>query len=233
MSLPRLSRPISAARFMSVGVFLAVVASGCDKPSFSHKPASPAGVRETFDRLRECRRNRAYACMLPYLHPSGRDATIDLLVAVDELVLADAAARAAVQRACPGMQPPGDLSGMIANRLELFSRDVEFIQAKEEGKLATVSVKIGNRLPLRHLQFERVGDTWQYMHGEAPPALVAAIRQLTRAFNQLELVLSDTHMTPEQVNEEYRLRLAPKLKKFGDFNLKPTSGEVAALKVGG
>lgn len=225
MSLPRLQGPLSAARFISLSLPLLSVL-GCDRAGTGNNAAT---VQETFETIRKCRQARSYAAMRPLLHPSGRDSAIDLLVAVDEMILADAAAAAAAKRASPDAGVPAQLAAQIENRLELFSRDVEFISADERGDVATVTAKIGNRLPLQQLHFTRNEGSWQYLPGETPAGLVAAVRQLTRALNQIELVLSTRQMSPQQVREEYRLRLVPRLKRFEQFRGGPGGSELATV----
>ncbi len=218
MSLPRLSKPVRLAWLLSAGAVLA--AAGCEE-----RPSTP---KDSFERLRECRKARTYATMRPYLHASGREGMIDLLVAVDELLLANTAAHAAARQACPGAEIPYDFT-LIQDRLEIFSRDVELIDIKEKGDRAVVTLQIAGRLPVVSTQFVRTNGVWQYVPAPDQLGVVKAIRQLTRALQQVELSLSGHPVTPQQINEEYRIRVGPRLKAFEQLEGHSATREVASV----
>jgi hypothetical protein len=229
MSLPRLFTPVRAAWLIPAVVFLAAAASGCEDRKFFRQRASPSTARDTFERLRDCRKTGAYAAMRPYIHDSGRDGMIDLLVAVDELVLANAAVQEAVRQVCPGTDAPYDLSA-VQDWLEIFSREVNLIDVKQTGDQATLTFQIARRLPVISTQFVRTDGVWQYVPAPDQAGVVRAVRQLTRALGQIELSLSKQPvLTPEQVREEYRTRLEPKLKVFRQLQGQTAAPQVASL----
>jgi len=122
---------------------------GCDRsdPFFSSDGPSQLSLRQTFDYLRQCRLAGDYSALRPHIDPGGRDGVVDLLVAVDELMLANTAALEAMKRSCPDVEvQPYDLS-FFQNKLELLSRDVEWIEAASKDR-AEVVAQVGSRLPL-------------------------------------------------------------------------------------
>lgn len=201
----------AARRWILLGWFGVVAAAGCDDFNplriRSAPPAAPASVEETFALLRESHRIGAYAILRSYIHPDGREGLIDLLVAADELTAANTAALAAAARACPGLDTSRyDLAAMIWNNLELFSREVELVQAEVDGDRAVLTVQIARRLPLRRLDFERHDGVWQYLSGSAEPEVTTLIRQRANRLRRIARSL-DRPMTPEQVHNEFRYRL--------------------------
>ncbi len=109
---------------------------GCDRsdPFFSSDGPSQLSLRQTFDYLRQCRLAGDYSALRPHIDPGGRDGVVDLLVAVVELMLANTAALEAMKRSCPDVEvQPYDLS-FFQNKLELLSRDVEWIEAASKAK---------------------------------------------------------------------------------------------------
>jgi hypothetical protein len=192
--------------------------------------ATRRDVKEAFEWLRHCRRTGSYGAMGPHIHSSARDGIVDLLVAVDELMLANAAALSAMQQACPGIDVrPYDLQ-LIQNKLELFSRDVELVGVRQDGDSASVTVQIANQLPLVRLRFERHDGTWQYLPGAEDPNITQAIRQRTKKLRQIELVLSHSRLDPRQVDREYHIRMGARREQLWGF-AEAKSAQNTTLKV--
>jgi hypothetical protein len=198
------------------GVCVVVVASCTknDRTGPAAQARKPATIRETFDQLRQWHEAGAYSAMRPYIDAAGCEGTIDLLVAVDQLVAANAGFLAAVQRACPNMDVrPYDLA-FTQDNLDLFSRRVDWVSIKEDGERAVVTAEVSGRLPLREIRFEWQADRWVYVPGPEDKTVIAAIRQMTRSLNQIELVASTRKPTDRQIHEEYRVRVLSKISKL-------------------
>jgi len=179
-------------------------------------PAVPAGpplsLRETYDRLREWHSTCSYEAMGPYIDATSRDEVVDLLVVMDELLAANAAARAAITRACPGIAAAAFDMSHMANALELFSRDVQLIRVDEEGNRGLITVQIARRLPLKYPAFERRAGHWVYVPGPLGRDFVTVIREMTGALNHLALVLLAGPRSDAEIEAEYRRRIGPKLE---------------------
>ncbi len=195
--------------------------AGCSRgPSTPH----PASAAETFKQLRAWHASGAYLAMRPYLDPEARDATIDLLMSTDELLAANQAALASVRQACPDLPAGYDMS-CLADNLDLFSRRVELVRVEEQGDKAVVIAKVSDRLPLVRIHFVRLDGNWAYVPGPPNSAVAKAIQRLTESLHQIAVVAStQQHMTPAQVQDEYRTRLLPKLKTMRLLGTSPTSG---------
>jgi hypothetical protein len=159
--------------------------------------------------------------MRPYIDAAGCEGTIDLLVAVDQLVAANAGFLSAVRRACPDMDVRSYDLAFTQDNLDLFSRRVDWVSVKEDGDCAVVTAEVSGRLPLREMLFRRQADRWVYVPGPEDRAVVVAIRQLARSLNQIELVALTRQPTDRQIDEEYRLRVLSKI------NLLKAPGEAS------
>ena len=193
--------------------------SGCERgDAASDQPVpscadGPATLRDTFDCLREWYALGSYTTMRAYIEPTRCDDVIDLLIVVDELLAANAGARQAIQEACPQINPAlFDMSALQNEYLDLFSRDMEVVRLDESDGKGTVTVQVGNRLPLAHLRFQKRQGRWIYVPGETSPELVGRLREIARAWDRLTLVVSQRPHSPEEIMHEYRLRIQPKLK---------------------
>ncbi len=214
--LARSARRVSP-RLLGVGLLILLLASACDHrnpPWASPKTArSPSSVQETFDQIRTWHAEGAYASLRPYIHPAARESTIDLLIAVDELLAANTSARKAIEKACPAAESARlagyDLS-WIADSMELFSRRVVLVKVEERGDQATVTAEVSGRLPLITMPFQRLSGIWVYLPGTANPKLVEHLRAISRSLTQIAMRLNEQKLTPEQIDAEYRLLILPK-----------------------
>lgn len=191
---------------------------------------SPVTVRQTFDCLRAWHAAGAYQAMRPYIDPSVGEEVLDLLIALDELMAANAGAQDAIRRACP----QADLTRLDLSYLEqymgLFSRDTTFLREIQKDDRTTVIAQIGDRLPLEELQFRREHvrgqpGRWVYVPGRSVPKLVQLLRDMTRALDQITLVMADAKdVTPEKVMDEYRIRVVAKLRRYANLLADTSAG---------
>lgn len=199
-------------------IVAALAIAACDRDGCSQWDASlpledaPLPLRETCDHLRELLARRAYLAMRPYIDPEHRDDVIDLLVAMDELLAANAAAQAAIRQACPEIDPrPFDMSAMV-NQLELFSRDLQIVSLEEDGDRAWVVLLIADQVPYERAQFERRDGRWVYLPGPGARDLTSMTRAIAEALGRVAFVVSQGPHTPEQIQAEYRLRVGRRLQ---------------------
>lgn len=208
------SKLLQGAALAGVCVIAVVSCSEYGNTQTAANARKPATIHETFDQLRQWHGAGAYSAMRPYIDAAGCEGTIDLLVAVDQLVAANAGFLAAVQRACPGMDVrPYDLA-FTQDNLELFSRRVDWVSVKEDGERAVVTAEVAGRLPLCEMRFQRQADRWVYVPGPEDQAVIVAIRQMARSLSQIELVALTRKPTDRQIYEEYRVRVLSKIGKL-------------------
>jgi hypothetical protein len=202
-------------------LFLAVLFGvlACDESTPDSSPVcrmtgEPLSLSDTFHQLRACAATRSYRAMGPYIEPASRDEVIELLIAVDELLMANEAALQAAKRACPEMDVRAfDLSAM-ADDLDLFSRNVTYVACEELGDRGVVTASVSGRLPLDSIDFIHRGDYWMYDPGPSSPGMASTIREIARALNRIAFVLSKQSVTIDDVRAEYRLRVSPKIRRL-------------------
>jgi hypothetical protein len=232
----RLSPPVDGLVWITAAGLAAVGLAGCRDAGTSAesvaKPCvdSPVTVHQTFDCLRAWHAAGAYQAMRPYLDPSACEEVLDLLVALDGLLAANAGAQDAVRRACPQADAARlDLS-YLEQYMGLFSRGTTFLREIQKDDRTTVITQIGDRLPLEELQFRREHvrgqpGRWVYVPGRSVPGLVQLLREMTRALDQITLVMSDARdVAPEKVMDEYRIRVVAKLRRYANLLADASAG---------
>jgi len=179
-----------------------------------HPPRKPMSLHETCGYLRECHATRSYLAMRPYVDSAHYDHLIDLLTAMDELLVANAGTQMAIRQACPGIEAGRFDMSPMANHLELFSRDVEFVGQQVEGDCGTVTVQIAERLPLTRLDFKRGNAHWLYLPGRTDPEIVPVIREMADALNRITMILASGLKTEKEIEDEFHCRISPKLERI-------------------
>lgn len=196
--------------------------TGCDRaPRLAQADAIAVAkkfsLRETYDHLRDCYARRAYWVMRPYIDKAHSEEVIDLLIAVDELLAANAGTQQAIHTACPTFPAEKlDLS-RLADNLDLFSREVRFISDRQTGETGIVRVQIRGRATPTDLQFENHDGFWVYLPGSSGAEIVPVIRDMTVGLDRISLSLSGEMKSPEDIGNEYRLRIGPKLKRINQM----------------
>ena len=206
-------------------MIVATGSTGCREPRGDQAPSGdicinpPKEIRQTYDCLRAWHSRGAYTAMRPYLDPNTGEDLIDLLVAMDELLAANAGTQAAIRQACPELDPRRYDLAYIEQYMGFLSKDVEYVRERDKGDQAVVVVQVGGRMPLEELQFRRYRETrgpsrWIYLPGSDVPQLVPLIREVAGALSQITLVLSTSKKaTPEEVRNEFEIRIQRRIMK--------------------
>jgi hypothetical protein len=200
--------------------------AGCGNSGGNAVPAvdvcinPPKDLRETYDCLRIWHARGAYGAMRPYLDPAVGEDLIDLLVAMDELMAANAGAQFAMRRACPEMDSGRYDLSYLDQYMTFFSKDVEYVREQDKGDEALVTVQIGARMPLEELRFRRYREGtrgpswWTYVPIGDVAQVIPLIREATGALKQISMVIdSNKKITPEEVGNEFEIRIRQKILK--------------------
>jgi len=148
------------------------------------KPAqSPA---ETVSLLRLLHQRRDYNALAAYVVGEERDAMVDVLKAIDEVLSANAALLDAAQTAySEELYEPFDLSAM-ADNLGPFSSRVSLISQSLKGDTAVVTFQEGENVPVVHAIFVWAEERWQYQPQTIPAHLPGDLRKLAGELGSLK-----------------------------------------------
>ncbi len=166
----------------------------------------------TIEQLRAWRSERRYSEIEPYVDPAERFHFIDTLVAVDQVLDANAQAMRAVAELWGAHRTSSwDLS-MLGNHLGLFSLDIVLVREDVVEDDAVVTYQVRGVVPLEEARLRRVDGRWVYLPGRASAAFPRAMQQLARTLGEVAESIRRNRLTPERINQEYRLRVIPRLR---------------------
>ncbi|NLX14880.1 MAG: hypothetical protein GXY44_14695 [Phycisphaerales bacterium] len=216
-----LNKPSLIAIWFLQILSLLLAGGGCRRESEGESSGKPAGhqlsVTETYEQLRELYERRSYGVMRAYMPADQGESVIDLLMAVDRLLVGNEAALAAIREVCPSFPIERYDLSPITDRMGLFPRDLHLVSVKEYGEHARVAVQYGNRLPLEYLEFVRPGDHWLYQPGPPGPRVGPRLAELTEALNRFARSISNRSLNQEEIENEYLLNIRPRLRRIRDL----------------
>lgn len=190
----RMKARIARLAFGGILVAYAAALMGCrdsDSPRSASVPARPAAVAvrspaQVAAELQRLFAARDYARLGELIIPERREATIELLRAVAEVIDANAA----VQRAAEAAYGEAviawswDLAAMQDN-LGVFSARLKLISQRLKGDEAVVTLQEGEHIPLVHAEFVWRDGQWQHQPELTPRALVPELRELARVLREV------------------------------------------------
>ena len=176
----------------------------------------PLSIDETFHHLRACFESRSFLAMKPYLEPDRAPEAINHLLAMDELLVSNRAAIEAMMKAAPAADTELYDMSILADHLDLFSRDVEFTRSEVQGDQGVVLAKVSNKLPLKRLAFKRHGEYWVYEPGPTNEEFTAFLRKIAKAWQRLAEVVEHKKLQPGELDREYYIRVGRHLTAQAD-----------------
>jgi hypothetical protein len=201
------------------------LSAGCDRSPppvqataardpIAEAPREYTGPLDTVRLAHRCRAERRHAALGEFLVPEQRDAVLDQILSVDELTSAGESLRQRVgARVGEGSAVAIDRTA-VANMIGPFSRDVECLSESLNGDTATVSIRVGGRLPLEQVRLVRREERWLIETDPPIPALASELRQLAKATLQVVRDMDRYGLSTEQIEKELALRQAPILKRI-------------------
>jgi hypothetical protein len=187
-------RPSSTVLSTVSLAFVQVWLAGCDSaatpaeadrvdgPSPATTMASGAGrsPAEVTRLLQQYHQQRVYAEIAPLIVAERRDAVVNLLRAIDEVIDADAALQKAVESEYAGPMTRTCSLTAVKNNLGPFSEQVRLINQRFRGATAFVTLQEGDNVPLIHARFEKVGMRWLYRPESTPARMVIELERLAQ-----------------------------------------------------
>jgi hypothetical protein len=218
----------SISRWLIVAICCSTMFIACDNDGeagsatiFNTEFASP---RPTFFQLRKLHENKAYLAMDKYIEHASADAVVDLLMAVDQLLVANDAAIDTLRKACPKANLSRFDLSELANRLGLFSTNIQIINTQTDDQKALLVVQVADRLPLEQLEFARSKGRWIYQPGQQLPELTPIIIRMAKGLDRLTEEMTGRSLNRDQVADLYRLHIGSELKEIRELG-KASAGE--------
>jgi hypothetical protein len=180
-----------------------------ERDSLERRLSTPAG---TIEQLRGWRAARRYREMEPYIDPPGRIHFIDTLAAMDQVLAANRQAMKAIAELWGEHRVLAwDLSGLGAH-LGVFSDEVSLIREDVDGDEATVIYQVGRTVPLNTARLRRIEGRWVYLPGDSTAEFPRAMQRLARTLGEVAEAIYTQRMPPDRIDQEYRLRVVPRLQ---------------------
>jgi len=206
---------------IAVGGLIALTAAGCARSRSSPQPQAalatptvqaPATPGRTVELLHQLRNHREYAEIASFVAPAHAAAAIDFLLAMDELLVANDEVQAAIHEYAPLVPAKEWDLAPLKNRQGLLSADVRVVDERIEGPQAWVTIQVGDLVPLEIVPMRRIADRWVYWPESEGGALPDALRGLSRAMKRVANAVARGADTEDQIRDEFRLRISPRLK---------------------
>ena len=180
-------------------------------PDANEHPVSPS---DTLRLVRQYRAQGAFNRLRDYLVPEQREAVIDHLLAVDELVMSYRLLNHVVaERVGQGSATAFDPQA-VANIVGVFSRDVTLVDEVVDGDRATITISVAGRVPVEHVEMVMPDDVWLVKTDTPVIGLASEIRKLAEATDHVVFEIRSRDMTAEDVREELNLRQRPILERI-------------------
>lgn len=182
-----------------------------DDGSAARNPASPADTVRRVNALRRAGRLRE---MGRFVAQDRRQAVLELVRAVDQLILDNRVLQQRFQAAGRGAVGTLFDRSEVANIIGVFSMDVEVIKEEIAGDRAVVTVQVGQRLPLDRVSLELHQDRWTIQPDAPIPGLADELRRLGAALRRVGDAVSRQEMTVDQIAREMEFWQKPVMKRI-------------------
>lgn len=181
------------------------------------------GPAQVVRRVNELRRAGHADRMAQLVVPVARPAVIELVRAVDQLVLANRALQEQIKSYGVASAARLDRPG-VGNIIDVFSHDVRVVSQSRQANGATVTIQVGGRLPLSEVHLISTDDGgWQIQPDPPIPGLALEIRNLAKAQNRVARLVQDQHPPIEQIIKELLFWEQPILKRIRQLLAKNES----------
>lgn len=182
--------------------------SGSELANGAH--AATPGPRDALQELIKLRELHQYDRMQALIVPQHANAAVETLMAVDEFLAAN-------QRLCAWLRDNvgiglaqsidqsylgDDLGFYLCNSMNLFARDVEFLDDTISGDQAHIAFIAGGRMPAEHVLLRRIAGKWVYDPGRPLPGGFAdAFRDMARGLDNLVTDLESGRIPLQEVRD--------------------------------
>lgn len=207
--------PAPAAAASSSTAASAATASNGMPPTV--EPLSPIGQSpiEVVRALHEARWSGKHSAMQEHLVISQRNAVLDLVRAVDQLIAAENVLQDAVRKTVgEGSALRFHQRMQVANIIGPLSRDVEVVSELVEGTRAQVTFQVAGRVPLEQVKLVQEGGRWRVRTDEPIPGLADALRDLAGVTRRFAGEIPRGQLDAAKIERELALRQAPIMRRI-------------------
>jgi hypothetical protein len=174
--------------------------------------SGPLDPAEAVKLWREWRAGKRYRLLEKCIEPEQSVTFIDTLMGIDLVLAANEEARQAIAGVLGEHRTePWDLSS-LGQSLGLFSERMEIIDVERDKDTATITFQVGDTFPLETAKLRMGPDGWLYAPGVGPGAMPARFQDLAAALSEVARTIRRDHLSAERINQEYRLRIRPRLQ---------------------
>lgn len=179
---------------------------------------------EAIARWRRWRDEKRYRLIERCIETNQRKTFVDTLICVDAFLAANEQVQKAIGEVLGDYRTDEwDLS-LVGEHLGLFSAGMEILRVDQEADRVTISYQVGGRLPLETASLRAGPEGWTYVTGPGAPGFPAAIRGLAMTLSDIAESIRRKGMTREHINQEFRLRIWPRLMKTLNAGLGDSAG---------
>ena len=167
---------------------------------------------EVAQKLGELHRSSQYEEMAKLIAPEGRQSTVDVIRAVDDVLSANAFLKKTAETQYRGPVVEARNLEPMANNLGLFSRDVTILSQRFVGETAYVTLQEGENVPLIHAEFVFQDGRWLYRPEKTP---VGVARELVNLANILWDISSriNGEMSVNRFAQVFDMRVMPQIHR--------------------
>jgi hypothetical protein len=184
------------------------------KPAVGDLPAEHLGPADVVRRVNEHRRAGRLGEMADYVAEDQRAAVIDLVGAVDQLLLDNLVLQDRIKAS--GGKAIATLFDRrdAANIIDVFSHDVEVAGEQVDGDSAEVTIRVGQRLPFSVVRLQRQDGGWIIQPDPPVPGLADEIRHLGKALRRVAQTVEQRELSVEEIKKEIEFWQTPVLKRI-------------------
>jgi hypothetical protein len=185
---------------------------------------SPSDVVCELQRLHQ---EGAYSQIAGYIDPALREPTINILMAVDTVLVSNAYLRGAAERRYGGPLPSDWDLAVLENNLGPFSARLRIISEEIGADQAVVTLQEGTNIPLVHSRFRLQDDLWLLQPDDVDPRFSIELNRLARALHEIGESIDDGAPL-DATYDAFAFRIAPQIARVAGTG--PSRRAVASIE---
>jgi hypothetical protein len=194
--------------------------SASAKPTDPTRPQALTAVQEsqlspieTIELLRSFRSARRFSKLDRFLPIQHATAVRAQLKTTDRLVAAAKVLRQRVESKYGKVASEQFQYAHLPNIVGVFSRDVTLLSQEIDGRHASVTYQVADRVPLESVELERRDDRW-ILRVDPIDGVPETLFRLARLLERMSRIVDQRDLTIEQLRDDIEIRQIPILRKL-------------------